>query len=206
MAGKKAERDRLRREAAVARVAAEDKFAEWWPIFQMIRVGDASGVAPFLSAESVRYIPPVEIWTVDDNPLDLFCVACSYVKEAGGDAIALKIAQILIDESKKDAAFDLNARRYGSSQFSLLHFAVLSKQPSVIEAVLPYIDPLAKSGRGETASTFARDGGYPELAKLIENHLTQLELAELDASTPVATAGAATVEEARRRRINPFAK
>ena len=47
---------------------------------------------------------------------------------------------------------------------------------------------------------------YPELAKLIENHLTQLELAELDASKPVAAAGAATVEEARRRRIDPFAK
>lgn len=206
MAGKKAERDRLRREVAVARGAALSEFHEWKSVCEKVIAGDAEGVAPLLSAARVRYIPPRELWTVDGEPVDLFSFACCHVKEAGGDFIALRIAQILIDEAKVDATLDLKARRCGVGQFSLLHFAVMSKQPSVIEAVLPYVDPLAKSIYGETAGTFARDGGYPELAKLIENHLTQLERGELEASVPAAAPAAGTVEEARRRRINPFAK
>lgn len=202
MAGKKAERDRLRREAAVARA----EFHEWMSVCEKVMDGDAEGVAPLLSAARVRYIPPHELWTVDGEPVDLFSFACCHVKEAGGDFIALRIAQILIDEAKMDAAFDLKARRCGVGQFSLLHFAVMSKQPSVIEAVLPYVDPLAENSRGETAATFAQNGGYPDLAILIENHLTQLERRELDATTPAGAPSAGTGEEARRRRINPFAK
>lgn len=206
MAGKKAERDRLRREAAVARVAAEDKFAEWWPILQMITVGDASGVAPFLSAESVRYIPPVEMYETNEPPADLFSGACLRAKLPGMDAIAIKIAQMLVHEAVNDATFDLAGRRYSDQYVTPLHLAVMSGLPAVVGILLPHVDPLVQNIHGETAHKFAMLNKEPELARLIDNHLAQMERAELEASTLAAAPTAVTVEEARRRRINPFAK
>lgn len=205
MAGKKAERDRLRREAAVARVAAEAKLGEWCLSMEKIRVGDASGIAPLLSAESVRYIPPVEAYEYNYPRADLFCGACLRAELPGMDAIVLKIAQMLVHEALTDPTFDLKARKHGSQYLTPLHCAVISGMPAVVETLLPHVDLLAQNVHGETAHRFAVSCDKPELAKLIDNHLAQMERAELENSTPVAAPAAGTVEAARRRRINPFA-
>ena len=206
MAGKKAERDRLRREAAAARVAAEAKLGEWCLSMEKIRVGDASGIAPLLSVESVRYIPPVEAYEYNYPRADLFCGACLRAELPGMDAIVLKIAQMLAHEALTDPTFDLKARKHGSQYLTPLHYAVISGMPSVVETLLPHVDLLAENVFGETAHRFAVSSGKLELAKLIDNHLAQMERVEIEASVPAAAPTAATVEEARRRRIDPFAK